>query len=102
MLKIMFVLQIIPVTSFGLGCWQVYRLQWKLELIDKLQATSSAVPIDMPQEYDLFFKILAFKSHLISLYSLNNSIQNNVSNIYSIMYNKTIHPILGGIDYFFC
>lgn len=46
-----YLLQVIPVTSFGLGCWQVYRLQWKLELIDKLHATSHATPIDLPQKY---------------------------------------------------
>lgn len=40
----------IPVSSFGLGCWQVYRLQWKLELIDIMQAKSNAQPKEMPQK----------------------------------------------------
>ncbi|XP_072931061.1 surfeit locus protein 1 isoform X2 [Epargyreus clarus] len=48
---IKWVLLMIPVTSFGLGCWQVYRLQWKLELIDILHAKTNANPIDMPQDF---------------------------------------------------
>ncbi|KAI9193123.1 SURF1 family-domain-containing protein [Polychytrium aggregatum] len=31
-------LWIFPVITFGLGCWQVYRLQWKLDLIQTLEA----------------------------------------------------------------
>lgn len=42
--------QMIPVTSFGLGCWQVHRLQWKLELIDMMQAKTNATSADMPRE----------------------------------------------------
>ncbi|XP_061705525.1 surfeit locus protein 1 [Cydia pomonella] len=45
------VLLVIPVSSFGLGCWQVYRLQWKLELIDILQAKSNSTPIPMPTDF---------------------------------------------------
>ncbi|XP_069365140.1 protein phosphatase 1 regulatory subunit 12A-like isoform X3 [Maniola hyperantus] len=43
-------IKMIPVTSFGLGCWQVYRLQWKLELIEILQAKSNAPPVEMPED----------------------------------------------------
>ncbi|XP_013161923.1 PREDICTED: surfeit locus protein 1 [Papilio xuthus] len=49
---IKWILLMIPVTSFGLGCWQVYRLQWKLELIDMLQAKSNSEPIDMPTNFE--------------------------------------------------
>ncbi|XP_026331423.1 surfeit locus protein 1 isoform X2 [Hyposmocoma kahamanoa] len=42
----------IPASSFGLGCWQVYRLQWKLELIDIMQAKSNAQPKEMPQNIE--------------------------------------------------
>ncbi|XP_053623784.1 surfeit locus protein 1 [Plodia interpunctella] len=47
------ILLMMPATSFGLGCWQVYRLQWKLELIDILQAKSNAAPVDMPPDFNL-------------------------------------------------
>ncbi|XP_014369889.2 surfeit locus protein 1 [Papilio machaon] len=49
---IKWILLMIPVTSFGLGCWQVYRLKWKLELIDMLQAKSNSVPVDMPTNFE--------------------------------------------------
>lgn len=45
------ILLMIPVTSFTLGSWQVYRWQWKLGLIDMMQAKSNAVPIDMPKDF---------------------------------------------------
>ncbi|CAH0716425.1 unnamed protein product, partial [Brenthis ino] len=48
---IKWVLLVMPVTSFGLGCWQVYRLQWKLELIDMLHAKSNSEPIEMPHDF---------------------------------------------------
>ncbi|KAG6457991.1 hypothetical protein O3G_MSEX010596 [Manduca sexta] len=41
----------IPVSSFGLGSWQVYRLQWKLQLIDMMQAKSNATPVDIPKDF---------------------------------------------------
>ncbi|CAH2985337.1 unnamed protein product [Chilo suppressalis] len=44
------ILLMIPVTSFGLGCWQVYRLKWKLELIDIMQAKSNSVPKPLPDK----------------------------------------------------
>ncbi|RVE49245.1 hypothetical protein evm_006137 [Chilo suppressalis] len=46
------ILLMIPVTSFGLGCWQVYRLKWKLELIDIMQAKSNSVPKPLPDNYE--------------------------------------------------
>ncbi|XP_046976928.1 surfeit locus protein 1 [Vanessa cardui] len=49
---IKWVLLMIPVTSFGLGCWQVYRLQWKLELIDMLHAKSNSTPVAMPHDFE--------------------------------------------------
>ncbi|XP_075991188.1 surfeit locus protein 1 [Anticarsia gemmatalis] len=45
------ILLMIPVSSFGLGCWQVYRLQWKLGLIDMMQAKTNAAPAPMPQDF---------------------------------------------------
>uniref|UniRef100_A0A1E1WLF5 SURF1-like protein n=1 Tax=Pectinophora gossypiella TaxID=13191 RepID=A0A1E1WLF5_PECGO len=46
------ILLMLPVTSFGLGCWQVFRLQWKLELIDIMQSKSKATPIEMPEDFE--------------------------------------------------
>ncbi|KAL0902551.1 hypothetical protein ABMA27_000393 [Loxostege sticticalis] len=46
------ILLMIPVTSFGLGCWQVYRLRWKLELIERLHAKSNAAPVDLPTDFE--------------------------------------------------
>lgn len=45
----------IPVGSFGLGCWQVYRLQWKLGLIDMMQSKTNATPVPMPSELVSWF-----------------------------------------------
>lgn len=45
-----FLFKVMPVTSFGLGCWQVYRLQWKLELLDMLQAKANSAPVEIPHE----------------------------------------------------
>ncbi|XP_026761271.2 surfeit locus protein 1 [Galleria mellonella] len=47
------ILMMIPVTSFSLGCWQVYRLQWKLQLIDIMQAKTNANPVNMPMDFEM-------------------------------------------------
>lgn len=41
---------IIPVTTFGLGTWQIFRLQWKLELIDELERKTKKEPITVPDK----------------------------------------------------
>ncbi|CAK6973644.1 surfeit locus protein 1 [Scomber scombrus] len=41
-------LLLIPVTTFGLGTWQVRRRQWKLQLIDDLRKLTTAEPIPLP------------------------------------------------------
>ncbi|XP_059045986.1 surfeit locus protein 1 [Achroia grisella] len=46
------ILLMIPVTSLGLGCWQVYRLRWKLELIDIMQAKTNASPNNIPLDFE--------------------------------------------------
>lgn len=43
-------LLIIPVTTFCLGTWQVYRLQWKLDLIADLERRTKKEVIDIPLE----------------------------------------------------
>ncbi|XP_034403300.1 surfeit locus protein 1 [Cyclopterus lumpus] len=41
-------LLLIPVTTFGLGTWQVKRRQWKMQLIDELTRLTAAEPIPLP------------------------------------------------------
>ena len=43
-------LVIIPVTTFGLGTWQVFRLQWKVNLIKKLEERTKEDTIALPAE----------------------------------------------------
>lgn len=45
--KVMFGLMVaMPVISFGLGCWQVKRLQWKVDLIKRSEHMLAAEPLD--------------------------------------------------------
>lgn len=48
-----YVLLVIPAAAFGLGTWQVYRREWKLNLIKMLQEKTSADPIDLPDDLSL-------------------------------------------------
>lgn len=36
-----------PVISFGLGTWQVYRLQWKKSLIKQLEDRTMREPLEI-------------------------------------------------------
>ena len=38
----------IPVTAFGLGCWQVYRRDWKEGLVVAMEKRLSEEPIPLP------------------------------------------------------
>ncbi len=48
-------LYIFPITTFGLGCWQLHRLQWKLNLIEQMKQRikkDPAMPLsDQTSEY---------------------------------------------------
>ncbi|XP_013792123.1 surfeit locus protein 1-like [Limulus polyphemus] len=44
-----FFLLLVPVTTFGLGTWQVQRRKWKIGLIKELEEITTALPIDLPQ-----------------------------------------------------
>jgi len=37
------------IVLIGLGTWQVQRLQWKQDLIDRLQSRSTAAPVPLPE-----------------------------------------------------
>lgn len=40
----------IPLATFGLGCWQVKRREWKLDLINFLESRSKQEPRDLPSD----------------------------------------------------
>lgn len=40
----------IPATTFGLGCWQVYRKQWKEDLIRTLQTRTHMEAVPLPDD----------------------------------------------------
>ncbi|KAM8934301.1 surfeit locus protein 1 [Pelodytes ibericus] len=44
------ILLLIPVTTFGLGTWQVQRRNWKLKLIHEMKARVSAKPVPLPND----------------------------------------------------
>eukprot|EP00795_Rhopilema_esculentum_P010654 gene10653-19396_t len=46
-------LLLVPVVTFGLGTWQVYRLKWKKNLIKELELKTSAEPTELPLNLDL-------------------------------------------------
>lgn len=48
--KMHYLLLIIPVSTFGLGTWQIKRLQWKKGLIKELEARTTAPVLDLPEE----------------------------------------------------
>merc|ERR1711973_257124 len=45
-------LLVIPVMTFGLGTWQIYRRQWKISVIDNLATRTSATPIPLPDNLE--------------------------------------------------
>lgn len=40
----------IPVATFGLGCWQVQRKQWKENLVRELETQTNKPAIPFPRE----------------------------------------------------
>lgn len=44
------ILQLFPVTTFGLGVWQIKRKIWKEQLIANLKSQMSKDPVDLPEE----------------------------------------------------
>lgn len=43
---------LIPITAFALGTWQVFRLQWKTELITKYEDRILRTPLRLPPHVD--------------------------------------------------
>ncbi|CAF1580733.1 unnamed protein product [Rotaria sp. Silwood1] len=46
-------LLIIPVSTFALGCWQVSRRKWKINLIETLKSRTQAEPISLLENLDI-------------------------------------------------
>ncbi|RPA73043.1 SURF1-domain-containing protein [Ascobolus immersus RN42] len=46
------ILALIPILAFGLGTWQVKRLQWKTELIDLYEDRLTRPPLPLPPAVD--------------------------------------------------
>ncbi|KAL9126590.1 MAG: hypothetical protein Q9217_004382 [Psora testacea] len=44
------ILLLIPITAFALGTWQVFRLQWKTELITKFEDRILKPPLPLPPQ----------------------------------------------------
>ncbi|KAH7334226.1 SURF1 family-domain-containing protein [Rhizoctonia solani] len=47
------ILGFIPIFTFGLGTWQIQRLQWKIALIDELEEKSRREPLVLPKRINL-------------------------------------------------
>jgi surfeit locus 1 family protein len=55
--KSIYWLAIVPLTTFGLGVWQVYRLKWKTDLIEQIEVNFKLPPLELTSEivnYDAF------------------------------------------------
>lgn len=50
LLSIKSYLQLIPVTTFALGCWQVKRKIWKEQLIKDMEKFTQMPAMDIPEE----------------------------------------------------
>lgn len=46
----MLLLGFMPFFTFGLGTWQLQRLQWKINLIDELEEKLQLKPLQLPSK----------------------------------------------------
>ncbi|XP_003387040.1 PREDICTED: surfeit locus protein 1-like [Amphimedon queenslandica] len=58
-------LLIIPFTTFGLGTWQIFRLQWKVDLIDRLERKMLKSPVPIP--FDIKDQLEEFEYRRVTL-----------------------------------
>jgi surfeit locus 1 family protein len=54
-----------PIFTFGLGIWQLKRLQWKVNLIDELEEKLQLPPIRLPEEIEYVVSCLSFFTAII-------------------------------------
>ncbi|CAF3813725.1 unnamed protein product [Rotaria magnacalcarata] len=59
-----FILLIIPVSAFALGCWQVSRRTWKINLIEKLKSRTQAEPISLLENLDILPDLEYYPVHV--------------------------------------
>ena len=48
----MYLLQAVPLTTFGLGCWQVQRKSWKEDLLKQMESKLHLAPQPLPDNLD--------------------------------------------------
>ena len=48
--KLHYLLLIIPISTFGLGTWQIFRLQWKTGLIKELETRTTKPIRNLPEK----------------------------------------------------
>lgn len=58
----------LPVTAFGLGCWQVQRKQWKENLIKTLEERTKLPPVPIPEKYATCVYVYFYKYDLKSVF----------------------------------
>jgi surfeit locus 1 family protein len=46
----LYLFPLLPLTTFGLGVWQTYRLQWKKNLLEEVAEKQALPPIDLNTE----------------------------------------------------
>ncbi|KTW26362.1 hypothetical protein T552_02844 [Pneumocystis carinii B80] len=59
-------LTIIPITTFGLGTWQYYRLKWKTRLIEEFEKRMSNEPLKLTKDVN-FSDIISFEYQKVLL-----------------------------------
>jgi surfeit locus 1 family protein len=58
----MLVVGFIPFFTFGLGTWQLQRLQWKIALIDELEEKLQLEPLSLPKRIKYGSNFLGYVS----------------------------------------
>eukprot|EP00053_Salpingoeca_punica_P010514 m.94587 g.94587 ORF g.94587 m.94587 type:complete len:320 (-) comp15415_c0_seq3:617-1576(-) len=62
-------LLVLPAVAFGLGVWQIYRLDWKKAIIASLEARLNATPVDLPDKpeelADMEYKPVKLRGHFL-------------------------------------
>lgn len=71
-----FLLAAMPVISFGLGTWQVYRLQWKKSLIQQLEDRTMKEPLEITDRFVLHLAIWEVTRNPKLFMMLESGIQN--------------------------
>lgn len=53
--------QVLPISAFGLGTWQVRRKLWKENLIQELKSKTKLPALDFPEKLESFTILLIVK-----------------------------------------